>query len=170
MTDRKIIPDMSTPEGITEAFEHIREHSTEPQEVTRGLTLEVLRLLQEAEVGDAVTLEEELKRTKQGSGEPLYGNIGEVGDVYEEARGVKTDPEEEANLRRLEGVAHAVADITSAMFAGAAGNGDNAAATLKDRSEALEKIGGSEEARDARVAVSGIIGNMFTVLPVSKDQ
>lgn len=172
MTDINFTPDMSTPESITDAFAQIRDHGqdTEPQAGMRTIDYEILRILEEAGVKGVEAIKAELSRVKSDhSGEPLYGNIGEIGDTYgEDADTTTDDPVEAAKLRRIEGIAHAVSDITLAAFAGAAGNNIVAAETLRGREEALDDIGDDEEAEITRAALEGIIGNMIDALPTGE--
>lgn len=175
-TDPKLVPDMSTPEGIEKAFEHIRENTAEETKsedvsiLKRVIDLELLRVLQEAGVEDVVVIQEELGRTKHGSGESLYDDVGEIGDAYGESAATSgDDPLEQAKLRRVEGIAHAVSDIAFAALAAAAGNDSKAAEALDEREEALDSIGEDDEALLAKMSLEELIGNMREALPAVED-
>ena len=183
MTDPKLVPDMSTPEGMTTAIEHLREHTAIEAEVTpksdesegggdlrRVVDLELLRILEEAGVDGIDTIQEEFGRTEPSSGKLLYEDVGEIGDAYgEEAKTAGDDPLEQAKLRRVEGVAHAVSDIALAAFAAADGNGAAAAETLDEREEILDSIGEDEESLLAKMSLEELIGNMRDILPTAED-
>ena len=159
-TDPKLVPDMSTPEGIKQAFEHVQEHrELDPDTVQRAMTLEVLRLLEEAGVESVASIEEELKEKD---------TISEVADAYTEAQASALSGTEHVDLKSVAGIAQAVSSITAAAFAGAEGHGDEGAALLADTQGKLGELGVSEEGEAAREALGGIIQNMFSVLPVEE--
>lgn len=170
MADRKLIPDMSTPEGIEKAFEHIREHSdSDPVDVTRAVNLEVLRILQEAGVEEADMLEERLKETIPGSGESRYKDIEELAADLTEEQKVTLNGDEHIDLKRVAGIASVVSGITSAAFAGAVGNGNQGAIMLKDAWEEFDQIGTSDEGEAAQRVLGGVMDDMVELLPVPEQ-
>lgn len=167
---------MSTPEGIGETFSHIREHTSEEskaediQDLRRVVDLELLRVLEEAGVDGIDTIREEFKQTDPSSGKPLHEDVGDIGDIYgEEAKTSGDDPVEQAKLRRVEGIAHAVSDIALATFAAAGGDGAIAAEALDDREEILDGIGEDEESLLAKMSLEELIGNVRAALPAAED-
>lgn len=159
-TDPKLVPDMSTPEGVGQAFEHIRMHRVDdPEVIQRAVTLEVLRLLEEADVEVVASIEEELKKSE---------SIAEVADAFTEAQASALSGAEHIDLKGVAGIAQAVSSITAAAFAGAEGHGDEGAALLADTQGKLNELGTSEEGEVAREALGDIIQNMFSILPVEE--
>lgn len=160
---------MSTPEGIENAFKHIREHSEgDPADVKRAVNLEILRILEEAGVEESEFLEEELKNLTDGSDEAA--DIGTIGDTYTEDQAAAPTADQHIDLKRAAGIAYVVSDITSATFAAAAGNGDQGAVFLEGARERLLEIGGSDdETEAAKEALAGIVRNAFEVLPVPEQ-
>ncbi|HEX5456406.1 MAG TPA: hypothetical protein VFW77_03510 [Candidatus Saccharimonadales bacterium] len=189
MAEKKLIPDMSTPEGIGAAFEHLREHvavevdkehlpkpneSDEPDDAANDLRrvvdLELLRILEEAGVEGADAVREELGRTRAGTGEALYGHVGEIGEVYaEQADEVLDDPLEQAKLSRIGSIAYAVGDIASAAILVAEDNEPEAREILDVREEIIEGMGEDEESLLAKISLEELIGNMRSVLPTTED-